>query len=168
MGLDITEQIAVLRASVTEGRVENVRYRQDQLYALHGILLENAEDISLAIRKDSFCTSDDAETEFYLAMDTLRKLYEALDFDQALKDEYLVANGKSNVDRRVALGLITIRAARHSRFYSVIVAIAAAVAAGNCVLLEVCSDFRKFRGSSFTHNSLMIHRQQSIPFFSAH
>lgn len=141
MGLDIQEQISRLRASVVEGRVENVRYRQDQLYALHGVLLEYADKITLAITDDSGCSMEDAETEFYLGMDALRKSYESLNFEKSLKDEYLVASGNSNEDKRVALGLIAIKASRHSHFYSIVGAISAAITAGNCILLEVCSIF---------------------------
>jgi len=141
MGTDNEKQISLLRASVVESRAENVRYRQDQLYALHAALRENVDAISLAITDDSRCSVQDAETEFYLGMDALRKSYESLNFEKSLKNEYLVANGKSNEERRVAMGLIAIKPSRHSRFYSVIVPLAAALVAGNCILLEVSVTF---------------------------
>lgn len=137
MSADIQNSIAILRASVEEGRSENVRYRQDQLQALHAALRESAAAITTAIAADSRCSPQSADTEFYLGTDALKKAYESLNFEQSLKDEYMVAHGKNNLGRRVALGLVAIRPSRHSRFHSVLTPLVAAIAAGNCVLLEV-------------------------------
>ena len=78
-----------------------------------------------------------AESEFFLAMDSIDKAYQTLDFDNALKLEYSVQEGKDNLSRRVGVGLIAIRPGTNSRLYSIITPLAMAVAAGNCVYLEV-------------------------------
>lgn len=137
MDANIQNSIAILRASVEEGRSENVRYRQDQLQSLHAALRDSATAITAAIAVDSGCSPQDADAEFYLGTDALKKSYESLKFEQSLKDEYSVAHGKNNINRRVALGLVAIRPSRHSRLHSVLTPLVAAVAAGNCVLLEV-------------------------------
>jgi acyl-CoA reductase-like NAD-dependent aldehyde dehydrogenase len=129
--------LSSLRASVTEGRSENVRYRQDQLQALHTGFRENVDATTEAIAIDSGCTAEEADVEFYLGMDALRKAYESLNFESSLQQEYQVAHGKDNVERRVAMGLVAIRPSQHSRFYSTLAPLVAALAAGNCILLEV-------------------------------
>jgi hypothetical protein len=133
--LDVS--IERLRASITEGRPESVRFRQNEFQRLHAALRENSASICDAISKEESCSIADAEKEFYLTMDALRTFYETLDFDQLLKQEYLVKEGKDNRNRRVGLGLVAIRPSSHSQFYSVLVPLSAAIAAGNCVILEV-------------------------------
>lgn len=137
MASELQTTIATLRGAVTECRFENVRYRQDQFHALHAALRENSDAICQAISKDSRCTAADAETEFFLAMDAVQKSYESLKFEEALEQEYLVTKGKNNTGRRAGVGLIAIQPQLHSRFYSVVAPVAAALAAGNCILLEL-------------------------------
>jgi acyl-CoA reductase-like NAD-dependent aldehyde dehydrogenase len=90
-----------------------------------------------AITKDSKSSPAEAETEFYAGMDAVQKLYEGLNFEKSLQQEYIVTKGKDNTERRIGVGLVGIRPQKHSRFYSVVSPVAAAIAAGNCVLLEV-------------------------------
>lgn len=95
------------------------------------------DKIYSAITEASGCSVAEAELEFWLGIDCIRKSYENLDFAQAKKQEYSVKFGKDNVDRRVAVGLVGIKPQVHSRFYSIVSPISAAIEAGNCVLLEV-------------------------------
>lgn len=133
-----------LRAAVIDGRTANVRYRQNELLSLHSILRENADQICAAIAKDAsdgaFSLSEsnsEADIEYYLAMDATRQFYQALDFKHALKEEYLIASGLDNPSWRVGKGLVVIKPTEHTRFYSVICPLAAAIAAGNCVYVQV-------------------------------
>jgi len=137
MASDFQTAFEVLRGSVTEGRAENVRYRQNELYSLHLVLRENAEPICEAITKDYAGPTVKAETEFFLAMDAVRISYERLDFDKSMAEEYFVKFGKDNRERRASLGLVAIRPLKHNRFYSVITPLVAALQAGNCVIVEV-------------------------------
>lgn len=126
-----------IRGSVIDGRVENVRYRQNQLQQLHAALRINADRVCDAISKHAYSSKTASEREFYLAMDSVNKAYGTLDFDHALKEEYLVKEGKDNLSRKVGLGLIAIRPGTHSRLYSIVTPLSMAIAAGNCVFLEV-------------------------------
>lgn len=137
MASDFHTAFEVLRGSVIEGRAENVRYRQNELYSLHSVLRENAEVICKAIAEDYAGSSSKAEMEFFLTMDAVRISFEKLDFDKAMVEEYSVKFGKDNSERRGALGLVAIRSSRHSRFYSVMAPLVAALEAGNCVIVEV-------------------------------
>jgi len=135
------ERIEQLRAAVIDGRTENVRYRQNELYRLHELLRTSVRGLLSAISADAHDSSVDvnteSEAEYYLAMNAVQQLYDSLDFEKSLKQEYLVANGIDNRDRRIGKGLVLIRPTTHTRFYSVIVPIATAIAAGNCICLEV-------------------------------
>jgi acyl-CoA reductase-like NAD-dependent aldehyde dehydrogenase len=133
---DLQAGLDTLRAAVTDGRTENVRWRQNEFQRLHAALREMVDTICEAISKDASPSMADAQKEFYLTMDAIRHSYETLDFDRLLKEEYSVKDGKDNLERRVGLGLLVIRPTRHTRFYSILTPLAAAIAAGNCVLLE--------------------------------
>lgn len=127
-----------LRATVIDNRLENLRWRQNQIHALHAALRTNVDLICEAISQDVSSSVEVAEKEFYLTMDALRQVYETLDFEQSIKDQSLVKLGKDNLGRRVPFGLVAIRPVEHSRLYSVTGPVVAALAAGNCILLEVC------------------------------
>ena len=132
----------LIRGSIIDGRVENVRYRQNQLHQLHASLRTNVDKVCEAISKDAHFSKAAPEREFYLAMDSINKAYETLDFHHSLEEEYLVKEEKDNLWRRTGLGLIAIRPGTHSRLYSIVTPLAMAIAAGNCVYLEVrLSDF---------------------------
>lgn len=135
-----SQQAAIdrLQMAVIDGRTENIRYRQDQLQALHAALRNEAGAICNALAKDSQTSSAEVETEYYLAMDTVRHWYETLDFPEEHKKEYApVVEGKDNATRRVGVGLVIIRPTSHTRLYSIIAPLAAAMSAGNCIAVEV-------------------------------
>jgi acyl-CoA reductase-like NAD-dependent aldehyde dehydrogenase len=139
MAPDLKTAVETLRAVVIDSRAGNLRYRQNELFSLHAALRENADAICEAISKDASSSTTKAQTEFFLALDALRKSYESLDFDKSLKEEYSIKYGKDNVERRASLGLVAIKPSGYSRFYSVITPLVAALEAGNCVILEVSS-----------------------------
>jgi acyl-CoA reductase-like NAD-dependent aldehyde dehydrogenase len=142
-----------LRAAAIDGRTNNVRFRQKELHALSAALQKSVGDVLSAISEDaggsSQVPSPDVQAEYYLAMDGLKRLYGSLNFQQSLKDEYLIAHGADNTARRVSKGIVVIRPTRHARFYSVVCTLATAITAGNCVVLEVgiSATHRNNRGS---------------------
>jgi len=126
-----------LLAAVLDGRAENVRFRQKELHRLHTVLKEQKYAICEAISQSASSSKFEADLEFFSAMDSIQQSYESLNFDKLMEEEYLVAKKKNNAGRRVGLGLVAIRAQKYSRFCSIVDPLAAAIAAGNCVLLEV-------------------------------
>ncbi|EMR84000.1 putative aldehyde dehydrogenase protein [Botrytis cinerea BcDW1] len=130
-----------LRAAVIDGRFDNVRYRQNQLQSLHKVLRNNVDKITSAISEDLFghVRKTDAEVlcVFYLASDVIRRSYQTLNFKESISNEYKVANGSDFLSRKIGKGLVVIRPTTHTRFYSIICPIAIAIAAGNCVCLEL-------------------------------
>ncbi|OJJ85012.1 uncharacterized protein ASPGLDRAFT_34663 [Aspergillus glaucus CBS 516.65] len=111
----------IVAASI-DGRVHNVRYRQDQFHRLQSAILRDLEEIKHSISQEFSRSAQEVQVEICLA----------------LKDnEYLVANGHGNIDRRRGAGIVYILPTRHTLFYSVIAALSAALAAGNCIILEL-------------------------------
>jgi len=136
----LQSKLNYLRASVTDGRARHIRYRQNELQNLHSALCSSSTELIDAIKSDSL-SSDAlkgvAEQEFFLALDSIRQAYDSLDFNHSIKQEYNVKNGEDNSTRTVDFGLVVLRPGQWSHFYSVVTPLAAAIAAGNCVLLEV-------------------------------
>lgn len=155
-----TAAIERLQASVVDGRTENGRYRQDQLQRLHRTLREEASQITAALVADSRSSSSEVDAEYFLGMEAVRHFYDSLDFEKDLKEEYSVVRGEDNLTRRVGAGLVVIRPTSHTRFYSIVTPLAAAIAAGNCVILEV--SLRHFMWESWTKH-LMCANQYSSP-----
>lgn len=130
-----------LEGAVADGRGRSIRYRQAQLHVLHDSLRKASKQIIEAIKEDSNNLNGDAEIEYYLAMTSITKLYAELDLKAAVEEEYKIWYSKDNIKRRLPYGMVLIRPQSHTRFFSIISAVAAAVAAGNCVVLEVCTSF---------------------------
>lgn len=134
--MDLDKAIDILIGTVTDQRTHNIRYRQNELQKLHAALLASKDRIQDALCKTGL-DSHEVETEFFLTTDGINQFYHTLDFKVSLEEEYLVTRGRNNTSRRVGIGLVAIRPKQHSRLYSTIIPLAAAVTAGNCVLLEV-------------------------------
>lgn len=126
----------IVAASI-DGRVHNVRYRQDQFHRLQSAILRNLSEIKHAISQDFSRTVEEVQAEICLALKDFRTHYSSLDTARAVQNEYLVGNGRDNIDRRRGAGIVYIVPTRHTLFYSVIAALSAALVAGNCIILEV-------------------------------
>ena len=130
---------AALRAAVIDGRAHNIFYRIEQLEKLYDTLASESQTIIEAIITDSEISQAEAKIEFVLALNSLRDRYAELQPSQELKEEYAIANHKDAKDLRVGFGLVLIKVAKHSPFFSAVATLGAAIAAGNCVVLEVSS-----------------------------
>lgn len=126
-----------LHATVTDGRLASPFYRRDQLRQLHEAILKRKDEILDAIRRDSGSTPAEALVEFYLTLSLLKQYYDSVVPQKELEGEYRIANGKDAADARDGTGMVYLEPAAHTFFYSVLVPLCAAVAAGNCVVVLV-------------------------------
>ena len=126
-----------LFAASTDQRAHNVRYRQRQLHFFHGLLQQNATTICDIMTKDLQYRSNDSILEYSAAMILLGEIYDQVDFSRSLEEEYAVSHNQSNLSARTPHGTVFIRHGTRNVFYGIVSAVAAALAAGNCVLLEV-------------------------------
>ena len=133
----MAESLKRLRSSVVDGRAQTPRYIQRQLSKLHEALLKNQQLLHDAIRREADHSKAEADAEIYATVKAVKECYESIHLDKSLEQEYSLAKAKDNLSRRVAVGMAYIIPAKHSRLYSVIQPISAAIAAGNCVMIEL-------------------------------
>ncbi|KAL1897610.1 hypothetical protein Sste5346_003916 [Sporothrix stenoceras] len=124
-----------LRDTVVDGRAENVFYRREQLRKLHDRLSEGNTPLLDAIVADSGNTSAEAWTELYQALAVLKTCFDGLDPEKALAEEYAIAKQQDSAGARTAVGIVYIEPTMHTVVFSVVSAVAAAIAAGNCVIV---------------------------------
>ncbi|PSK48599.1 ATP synthase subunit alpha, mitochondrial [Elsinoe australis] len=131
------QELAAIKAAAIDGRAQPIFYRLSQLQKLRDTLVEQANQIQDAIKSDSGITSAEAKIEYSLAVETVRTRYtELADFEKVLEQEYSVAKGKDDPSRRHGVGTALIKPSSHSLFYSTIAPLAAAIAAGNVVIIQ--------------------------------
>ncbi|CAG8123875.1 unnamed protein product [Penicillium olsonii] len=126
----------VLAANI-DGRTQNTRYRQSQLQKLQLALVEHIADIQDAIHSDSGHTRAEVRAEIVFALQELRAHYSGLSLEKDLKAEYRIAHGKDNPDGARGVGIVYIVPSGHTPFFSIVSALSAALAAGNCIVLEL-------------------------------
>ncbi|ETS85193.1 hypothetical protein PFICI_03218 [Pestalotiopsis fici W106-1] len=132
----VQEVLERIDAAAIDGRAHNIRHRQHQLHQLSGALQRNADKICEAIGLDSGFDDDEVAFEFSQSINTIRTLYEQLNLQSALDEEY-AANNKDNLSARMPFGIVVIRPGQHCRLFSIISPVATAIAAGNCVIVEI-------------------------------
>ena len=136
---DHDQRIQRIRAAAIDGRTENIRYRQGQLQNLHAALREQYDTLRESMLRDAPMSESEIDAELFLSMATVKEFYDSLDFEKEFEQEYLIAHSKNNSERRVGYGSVLIRPTSYTRLYSVISPLAAAISAGNCVIVEVCN-----------------------------
>lgn len=150
---------AKVRSAAIDGRVKNPFYKKDQLKQLHRILAANASDIQNAMREDTANrTAVDVKIEYWLALQCVAGFHSSIDPEAALKEEYLISKGVDTPNARDAVGIVVIEPASHGFLYSLIAALAPAIAGGNCVIVQVfipqCHPFRKGENEDCTYEKL--------------
>lgn len=124
-------------AANIDGRTQNTRYRQAQFHRLQSALVEHIAEIQDAIRVDSGHTRQEVRAEVVLALQELRAHYVSLSLSKDLEIEYRIKNGKDSADSSRGVGIVYIEPTTHTLFFSIVSALTAALAAGNCIVLEV-------------------------------
>ncbi|KAJ9156074.1 putative Aldehyde dehydrogenase [Pleurostoma richardsiae] len=143
-----------LTAAAIDNRAHNVRYRQYQLSSLYTFLCQNGDAVCKLIAQDSGYTREETEVEYYMTMSSIRSLFDQLDLDTALEQEYAVSKNKDKTYGRVPIGIVVIRPGAHSRLFSIMSPLAAAIAAGNCAVVELPQNLRAL--DSFLRSSLTV------------
>ncbi|KAK4444446.1 Aldehyde/histidinol dehydrogenase [Podospora aff. communis PSN243] len=129
-----------LSTSALELLPSSPRHQQSQLSALHSALRSHTSALLAALTSTTGhprITTAEAEAEYASALDAIRHFYDSVDPKKALEEEYAVAKGRNNESRRVPVGVVVVRPGWYTRLWSVVVPVAAAVAGGNCVVVEL-------------------------------
>lgn len=129
--------LRAVREAVLDGRMHNTFTRQTQLEALQQTLLDKSDAIQDAILADTSYVASEAAVEYLLTLNTLKEYHKSLNVDRALQDEYAIARGEDAANRRDPMGIVYIVPTSYTVFYSILVAVAGALTAGNCIVIEV-------------------------------
>ncbi|KAJ9632343.1 hypothetical protein H2203_000748 [Taxawa tesnikishii (nom. ined.)] len=140
------QQFGQLRAAAIDGRTQTIYYRQAQLEKLYETLVENATSIQEVIVTDTGVSQAEARIEYSLALSSLREQYAQLDPLKEHEEEYLIREGRNAPSLRTGVGIVYIKPTTHTLFFSVISPLSAAIAAGNCVLLQLENNLREVSG----------------------
>ncbi|KAF4339360.1 hypothetical protein FBEOM_6774 [Fusarium beomiforme] len=133
------DQYRTVNAAWTEGRLENVLQRQKELALLHANIKSSSSNLIKAICDDLHTSEASAADELQLALDSIKHLYEDLDFPNTLAKEKQVRKGASSSSNLIALGPILIDPSPYSAFLSTIAPLAATVAAGSSAIVLASS-----------------------------
>ncbi|KAF7184482.1 hypothetical protein CNMCM7691_005550 [Aspergillus felis] len=133
----VSSQFSRLLAAEIDGRTQNTRYRQNEFHRLQSALSQHIDEIQDAIQKDSGNGPEEVRAELCLALQEIRTHYLTLSLEKDLEEEYCVVAGKDNADAKCGAGIVYIVPSTHTMFYSIISALSAALAAGNCIILEL-------------------------------
>ncbi|SPO01439.1 uncharacterized protein DNG_04112 [Cephalotrichum gorgonifer] len=126
-----------VRSAAIDGRLHNPIYAKEQLKQLHDVLSQNASDIQQAITRDTAHRSSEVKVEYWLAMRCLAEVYSSLDAKKLLEDEYAIAAGRDAPHAREPVGIVVVEPTLHTFFHSLVSAVAPALAAGNCVVIQL-------------------------------
>ncbi|KAF3017262.1 hypothetical protein E8E15_003427 [Penicillium rubens] len=129
--------LQAVREAALDGRMHNILTRRAQLEALQKALLDKADTIKGAIRADTDYAAPEAAVEYLLTLNALKEYHQSLNIDRAHQDEYAIARGEDAASRREPVGIVYIIPTSYTIFYSVLVAVAGALTAGNCVVIEL-------------------------------
>ncbi|KAM0521589.1 hypothetical protein ACHAPW_005991 [Verticillium nonalfalfae] len=126
-----------IRSAAIDGRAWNPFFKKTQLKKLHEALVARATNIKAAMEKDTGNTRFEIATEYWLALRCLAQVYDSIDTDTELKLEYRIANSKDASDARDPVGIVVIEPLAQTFLYSLLSALAPAIGAGNCVIVQM-------------------------------
>ncbi|KIW58072.1 hypothetical protein PV05_02622 [Exophiala xenobiotica] len=122
-----------IEISCLEGRAQSVRFRQKLFHSLYNALKSSASALREAIAADSGNGEAEVALELALALSELRTHYDTLNLEEELKEQ----RSLENLNATTNIGIIYVIPAKQNLYYSVISALTAALAAGNCVIVEL-------------------------------
>lgn len=120
-----------------DGRARTPYFILDQLTILYENVVDSAADIRDCIRRDTGFSNLEIETELFLTFSAMRQHVSQANPATALHEEYCLARGENAAHRRSGYGIAYIAPHQHALCYSTVVPLSAAIAAGNCVIVEV-------------------------------
>ncbi|KAF4339635.1 aldehyde dehydrogenase family 3 member B1 [Fusarium beomiforme] len=139
----MSKSFAAIRSAAIDGRLHNPFYRKDQLRNLHGALADKAVQIQDAITKDTKHQPAEVKVEYWLALQAIAEAHESLDPVKAIDEEYAVTKGHDDTAAREPIGIVVIEPSYHAFFYGLIAALAPALAAGNCIVIQAQNSLRE-------------------------
>ena len=121
-----------------EGTARSVRHRQQQFHKLHKALVEAKSSLTAAIKEDYGYSETEASFEYAFVLAELHATYGTISLEAENAAARRIEQGLDNMDRRIGAGIVYIRPdMSRTSLYSTVSPLSAAMAAGNCVIVEV-------------------------------
>ncbi|EXJ86107.1 hypothetical protein A1O1_06476 [Capronia coronata CBS 617.96] len=125
-------------AAAVQGQARSPRFIQKQLSKLHAALTKDGLAIRTTIKSETKHSTAEVEVQYALTLEAVAALFAQIDdLEQALREEYHLARLENSPSHKVPYSIVYIVPSRYNLFYSCVTAVAAAIAAGNCVILEL-------------------------------
>ncbi|CAK7207216.1 hypothetical protein SEUCBS139899_010025 [Sporothrix eucalyptigena] len=137
-----TAALRQIRSAAIDGRAHNPVFRKTQLGHLHAALVAHGDALQKVMAEDGLpqgVRAAEVQAEYCLALQCVADHYAAIDPVRALHDEYALARSQDSPGNRVPVGIVVIEAdttTAHTFVLSVVSALAPALAAGNCVVVQ--------------------------------
>ncbi|KAH8799725.1 aldehyde dehydrogenase PutA [Xylogone sp. PMI_703] len=128
-----THSFSRIEISILEGRAQSTRLRQKLFHSLHEVLKSLEIEVKDAILADTGYSESEVTLEYSLTISELRTHYASLNLEEDLKSQ----RSLENLDATTDVGIVYIIPSQQNLFYSSVSALTAALAAGNCVILEL-------------------------------
>ncbi|KAJ9641254.1 hypothetical protein H2204_002932 [Knufia peltigerae] len=132
-----------LEIACLEGRLQSVRFRQKSFHSLYNIIQTQSSNIKDAIAADTGHTEAEVTLEYALAISELRSHYDELNLEEDIKQQHSLENLKATTTNT---GIVYLIPSKQNLFYSVISALTASLAAGNCVVVELPTTLAQVSG----------------------
>jgi hypothetical protein len=120
-----------------DGRLADLRYRQNQLQSLHSNLVSNSSKLLLTLGRADNLTQPEAHYVMAQALQEVRSHYDALDLKKELKKEFRIRNGESDKNRTMAFPVAYLIPQKYMRIFSIVSVLSCAIEAGTCLVIEV-------------------------------
>lgn len=128
-----TDSLARLEISCIEGRLQSIRYRQHIFHSLYKTLKSFETPIKNAIVADTGYGEIEVNLEYGLLMSELRLQYDTLNLEEDLR----ARDQLHSLGATKSVGIVYLVPSKYNLLYSTVSALLAAIAAGNCVVIEV-------------------------------
>ncbi len=135
-----TSLLSKVESAAIDGRLQVLRVKQRLLRSLHNSLTQHHNALVEATESDEKCNQNEGQLVIAAALLELRNHYDALDLKTDLEEEYALAKGKSNPQHSVPISITYIIPDHFTLVFSVISAVAGAIASGSCAVVEVSCD----------------------------
>ncbi|KAJ9604711.1 hypothetical protein H2200_010825 [Cladophialophora chaetospira] len=126
----------VLDAAI-EGQARSPRHIQKQLSKLHATLAQEGPEIRSAIKSESQHSTAEVEVQYALALEAVATSFAASNFEKALDAEFSLSRGENALSNSIPYSVAYIVPSTFNILHGSITAVAAAISAGSCVILEL-------------------------------
>lgn len=128
--------LSILQATALARRCHNPYFRREQLKALHDALRNKAQDLRDAIKQQANVTDHEVSLEVASALQIVKSYHAEIDPTKEIEKEYRTSKGVDALDKTEPWGVVYVEPDwSHTPFFNTLVAVSAALANGNCVLL---------------------------------